>query len=98
MIYAVLFEDNKAADPDIRKNYMQAHLAFLRSNAEQIVSAGPLLMPDGAPYGGLWLVNASDETIVEVLIKEDPFWSTGLRADYLIYQWSLVFGKGNAVL
>jgi hypothetical protein len=49
---------------------------LLERNAARIKAAGPLR---GDPAGGLWLVEADSAAAVDVLVKEDPFWPTGLR-------------------
>lgn len=88
MIYAVLFNDNPAAPPDLRKRHMAAHLEFLAANPG-IHAAGPLF-ETGNPAGGLWLVEADAAQQVEALIRRDPFWPTGLRATHRILEWSRV--------
>lgn len=88
MLYAVLFNDNPAAQPDLRQRHMAAHLEFLAANAG-IQAAGPL-SEDGNPAGGLWLVQAEDVQQVEALIRKDPFWPTGLRDTHRILAWSQV--------
>jgi uncharacterized protein YciI len=88
--YAVLFEDNdeKAGK---RAEFMKEHLAFLRSNAEQISAAGPLKdAGTGLPAGSLWLARAGSHEEVTALVKADPFWPTGLRKSYKIVEWTKV--------
>lgn len=98
MLYAVFFEDNPAADPNLRKNHMPAHLAFLARHAVTVRAAGPLLACADEPPGGLWLVEAEDADEVTALIKDDPFWPTGLRASWRIFQWQRVFADGKALI
>lgn len=90
----ILFEDAKDADPDTRKRHMGAHLAFLERHRDAIEAAGPLSDPDGAGRDGAWIVEAEDEAAIEALIREDPFWPTGLRAGYTIIPWRQVFAGG----
>ena len=94
MLYAVLFEDNPNADSDIRRRQMAAHLSFLERNATRIKAAGPLRALSSDPAGGLWLVEADSAEVVEALVKEDPFWPTGLRGSIRILCWSRVFADG----
>ena len=92
MNYAVLFEDNdeKAGK---RAEFMREHLAFLRSNADQISAAGPLKdTKDGSSAGGLWLVKAGSREAVTELVMADPFWPTGLRKSFTILEWTKVHG------
>ena len=96
MIYAVLFEDN-ANRADMRPKHMPEHLAFLESNASRIRDAGPLKDTESdAPAGGLWIVEADTPQSVKVLVRADPFWSTGLRKSVRILEWTQVFTKGKA--
>ena len=92
MNYAVLFEDNdeKAGK---RAEFMTEHLAFLRSNGEQISAAGPLKdTKNGSPAGGLWLVKAGSREEIAELVMADPFWPTGLRKSFTILDWTKVPG------
>src|SRR6266498_713452 len=79
MLYVVLFEDNPSLGADVRRQHMPAHLSFLERNAARIKAAGPLRMSSGEPAGGLWVVEADSPEVVDALVKEDPFWPTGLR-------------------
>jgi uncharacterized protein YciI len=92
MKFAVIFEDNEA-HADQRAVHMQAHLAFLEANADQIDAAGPL-KEDGAGAGGLWLVDAQDAEAVQQLVQTDPFWPTGLRKSVRILEWVQVCRDG----
>jgi uncharacterized protein len=98
MTFIVLFEDDPGANPDIRTTWMAAHLAFLESNAGTIRAAGPLIDDDGRGAGGLWLLEATDEQAVERLVREDPFWSTGLRKSFRILRWRQVYADGARLI
>ena len=97
MIFVVLFEDDPAAGPDVRRAHMAAHLAFLERHA-QVRAAGPLKTGDGQVAGGLWLVDAGDPSEVDALVKEDPFWPTGLRKSVRILAWTQVFADGRRLI
>ncbi|MFT4001854.1 MAG: YciI family protein [Rhizobium sp.] len=96
-LFAVLFEDDGHNAAAIRKAYLQRHFAFLEANAETINSAGPLSREDDAFAGGLWLVEAEAVDDVDRLVKEDPFWPTGLRKSVQILKWNRVFIEGALV-
>ena len=98
MLYAILFEDNTSLGSDVRSKHMPAHLSFLEKNARWIKAAGPLRTPSSDAAGGLWLVEADGPDVVEALVKEDPFWPTGLRRAVRILIWSQVFAEGRRVL
>ena len=95
MKYIVLFEDDPAADPDVRSRHMSAHLAFLEENTETVIAAGPLMSSNGEGAGGLWLVDAAGEPEIDALVKSDPFWPTGLRKSVRILKWNQVFADGH---
>ena len=97
-MFIVLFEDNPNAGADVRRRLMVDHLAFLERHAERIRAAGPLRSGDGEPAGGLWLVDAADDTEVDALVKEDPFWPTGLRKSVRILAWRQVFADGRRLI
>ena len=93
-LFAVLFEDDPTR-ADVRPRLMQDHLAFLERHAASIRSAGPLR--DAAaqtPAGGLWLVEATDGSAVDALVRDDPFWPTGLRRSVRVLEWTRVFADG----
>ena len=98
MLYAVLFEDNTTLGADVRRQHISAHLSFLEKNAARIKSAGPLRASSGDPAGGLWVVEADSSDEVDALVKEDPFWPTGLRRSVRILSWSQVFADGRRLI
>lgn len=98
MKYIILFEDSKNADPEIRKNHMKDHLAFLHENSGVIEAAGPLLDQEGKGRDGLWIVDADNEMQAERLVKQDPFWPTGLRQNFAIIPWRQVFCGGESLI
>jgi hypothetical protein len=98
MKFAVLFEDNPSAGNDIRHTHMPAHLAFLEKYSTNVLAAGPLKTSEGEGAGGLWLVEAADSSEVDALIKEDPFWPTGLRRSARIFEWRPVFADGRRLI
>ena len=94
MLMVVVFEDNPTLG-DVRRRHIGDHLAFLERNARLVRAAGPLETPEGAPAGGLWIVDAKDAAEVDALVKQDPFWPTGLRKSVTILAWSQVFADGK---
>jgi uncharacterized protein YciI len=90
-LFAVLFEDEVVLANAVRQRHMAAHLAFLERHAASVRAAGPLREVDGAAAGGLWLVEAAGASEVDALIREDPFWPTGLRRSHRVLEWNRVF-------
>jgi uncharacterized protein YciI len=95
MLFAVLFEDDLARAEEVRSKHMQAHLEFLERNASAVTAAGPLRNESGNPAGGLWLVKADTHNQVERLLREDPFWPTGLRKSVRVLEWKQVYAEGR---
>lgn len=98
MKFIVLFEDHPDAAPDIRKTHMSRHLAFLETHRDQFEAAGPLSDLTDAGRDGLWIVEAEREEDVERLIREDPFWPTGLRKSWSILKWKQVYANGSRLI
>lgn len=98
MKFAIFFEDDPKADPAIRKRHMAAHLAFLEAQGGAVEAAGPLMDADGAPAGGLWIVETANAAEAEALVKADPFWPTGLRKSFTIREWRRVFADGRPLI
>ena len=98
MKFLILFEDSPTVDPDTRMKHMPAHLAFLEGHSGQIEAAGPLQTPCDESAGGVWIVEAMDETAAERLVWTDPFWPTGLRKSYRILAWTQVYANGQRLI
>ncbi|MTH99969.1 MULTISPECIES: YciI family protein [Alphaproteobacteria] len=93
MTHIILFKDNPSADPGLRQTHMASHLDFLQANRDRIAGAGPLFKTAGESAGGLWLVNEANPNEVERMIREDPFWPTGLRLSHQVLRWNVVFAN-----
>jgi uncharacterized protein YciI len=98
MLYVVLFEDSASSGTDIRRRHMPAHLSFLEKNAVRIKAAGPLQALSGDPAGGLWVLEAEHPDVVHALVKDDPFWPTGLRHSVRLLSWAQVFADGRRLI
>jgi uncharacterized protein len=95
-VFAVLFEDDPELADAVRQRHMADHLTFLETHAKSIRAAGPLReTQDRTPAGGLWVVEAANPDAVELLVRSDPFWPTGLRRSFRILTWSQVFADGK---
>ena len=88
MLYAVRFHD-RPDRADVRRDQMQAHLAWLDAHRDQVLVAGSLRTEPGThPVGGLWIVEAEDSAAVDALLRNDPFFVHGLRERHEIHFWS----------
>lgn len=87
-LFAIRFHD-KPGMGELRRQLLQAHLAWAAANAEMVRAIGSLReSPEATPVGGLWVVRAPDKAAVEALIATDPFTTGGLRAGWDIHYWS----------
>ena len=91
MIFAVLFEDVPNQEHQ-RQAHMAAHLEFLETQAG-VLGAGPLFDLAGG-RGGLWLIDAPDASYVDAMVRQDPFFDTGLRKTVTVLEWRQVFRDG----
>ena len=87
MIYRLDRRDGKAAD--IRAATRPLHQAYMKQFASRARLGGPVLGPDGAPCGGLMLIEAESEEEVRAMLREDPFEQAQLseRIDVYPFRW-----------
>jgi uncharacterized protein YciI len=96
--YIVRFTDNSDR-AEARDRLMPEHLRFLEAHGHSIKAAGPLRdETTGEPAGGLWLVEAAQREEVDALVRQDPFWPTGLRKEVTILLWNKVFADGRRLI
>ena len=98
MKFIVTFEDNEKMS-HMRQRHMAEHLSFLETNQNNIEAAGPLFqVSDGEGAGGIWVVDAESEEAAHDLVRNDPFWPTGLRKNYTVLGWKQVFADGRRLI
>jgi uncharacterized protein YciI len=91
MLFIVQFED-KPGTGDLRQKLLEDHFAFLDGKKDKVLVPGSVReIPSDKPLGGLWIVEAENETEVRDLFKDDPFWVNGLRASVRINRWAKAF-------
>ena len=91
MLYIIQFED-KPGTSELRDKLLESHFKFLDLMKERVLVAGSLRdVASDKPVGGLWIVEASDESDVRDIFKDDPFWTNGLRASVRINRWHKAF-------
>lgn len=98
MKFIVTFEDNDELS-HMRQKHMAEHLSFLEANQGSIEAAGPLFrIESNEGAGGIWIVEADSGEAVHDLVKNDPFWPTGLRKSYTVLGWKQVFANGSRLV
>jgi uncharacterized protein len=91
MLFIVQFED-KPGMAELRQKLIADHFAFLDSRKDKVLVAGSVReIPSDLPLGGLWIVEAENETEVRNIFKGDPFWMSGMRASVRINRWVKAF-------
>lgn len=89
MLFTIRFTDDPTAF-NVRKEYLNPHLAWLKKKREVVKAAGSLREKNrDQPVGALWVVEAETEQDVLSIFSDDPFWVNGLRASVEILSWSL---------
>ena len=94
MLFVIRFHDHSDRE-DRRQANMAAHLDFLDDLAPQIRAAGPLSGPDGAPAGGMWVMEADSVDAVQAAIRADPLFAAGLRDRWEVLSWRQVHRDGQ---
>lgn len=87
MVYRVDRGDGQAAG--IRAATRPQHQAYMKQFAARARLGGPVLGPDGAPCGGLMLIEAESEEEVRAILRDDPFEKAGLseRIEVHPFRW-----------
>ncbi len=84
MLFAIYCRD-KADHLDLRKATRAEHLPYLKSFADKMVFAGPLLAEDGeTPIGSLLVLDLEDRAAAEAFAAGDPYANVGLFAETTI--------------
>ena len=93
MLYAIYCLD-KPGSLEVRLANRQAHVAYLESQGEKLVTAGPLMSEDGqTPLGSLLVFEAANRAEVEAFTTADPYAIAGLFESVAIRPWRKVFPK-----
>ena len=77
---------------DVRAQNREAHVAYLTSRRDAMVTAGPLLDDDGeSMIGSLILLDLPDRAAAEAFAAGDPYAKAGLFKSVRIHPWRKVF-------
>jgi uncharacterized protein YciI len=78
----------------VRQAHRAAHIAYLESQGERLVAAGPLLSDDGeAMIGSLIILDCADRAEAEAFAAGDPYAAAGLFETVTIRPWRRVFPR-----
>ena len=93
MLYAIYCLD-KPGSLEVRLGNRPAHVAYLESQGEKLITAGPLLSDDGqTPLGSLLVFEAASRAEAEAFAAGDPYALAGLFESVAIRPWRRVFPK-----
>lgn len=90
-VFTVDLEDSDAA-PELRRQHLAAHLAWVERVMDRILVAGPRI-EDGEMRASFYLVEASDEAAARALISEDPYWDAGVWRTMQVRSFAPVAGR-----
>ena len=90
MMFMIKF-DNLEDSHALRDAHLEAHIGYLDRYRNAIVVAGATRDADDSITGGMWLIEAADESAVREIFEEDPFWKAGLRRSVEVARWSRLF-------
>lgn len=91
MLYAILANDQPDA-PDLRREHLEAHLAFIAEQSERIRVAGPLLDERGEKVGSLLVIEAESLPAARAWIATDPYARAGVWRRIVVRPFRAVAG------
>ncbi|MFN0265073.1 YciI family protein [Tepidamorphus sp. 3E244] len=96
MLFAAICRD-KPDSLEIRMNARPAHLEHLKTHADSVRLAGPLLADDGeTPCGSLLVIEAEDVIEARKILDADPYADAGLFETIELSPWKWVVGNPDA--
>ena len=91
-MYFIIHCTDNPGSAHIRVENRPAHVDFLKSNRDNLYTAGPTLNDDGEDMNGsLLIVDFPDREAVEAFAAADPYAQAGLFESVVIKPWKLVF-------
>ena len=77
---------------ELRKANRDAHLAYLKAHADQVVAAGPTLSDDGESMTGSCLIMAfTDAAAAQAFCDGDPYAQAGVFDSISVTPWKKVY-------
>jgi uncharacterized protein len=84
---------DKAGDGSLRMANREAHLAFLKANADAVRLGGPFLSDDGSRMvGSMLVIEAEDLAAAKAWAAGDPYAKAGVFENVDIRPWKAVVG------
>ncbi len=94
-MHFVFFCTDKPGHAQVRAENRDAHIAYLKSFAAQVVMAGPTLADDGGGHGNemtgsVLIMDFADRAAAEAFAEGDPYTKAGLFESVIIRPWKKV--------
>lgn len=87
-MHYIVFAVDKPGHVDLRLANRPAHLEYLKSKRDIIVTAGPMQSDDGdAMIGSMLVLDVPDRAAAEDFAKGDPYAKAGLFESTVIKRW-----------
>ena len=93
MLFAVVAIDHPGRLA-VRKKTRPAHLAYLKKNLNQVVTAGPFMAEDGTSVGSMLVIQARSLGAAEAFMAKDPYSKARLFESVTVRPWSPTLGSG----
>ena len=90
MPFAILTFDNPNSG-DLRNQIRPEHVAYLDARRHLMLAGGAMLDPNGAPCGGIILIETEERAVAEDFAANDPFNKAGLFEDVKVVRWRKSF-------
>lgn len=91
-MHFVIYCIDKPGHGNVRADNRPAHIEFLKSSADKIVAAGPMLSDDGeGMVGSTLIMEFADKAEAQAWADSDPYAQAGLFERVDITPWKKVF-------
>lgn len=92
----ILIAHDKADSQALRQQTRAAHLAYWKDPpGAELVFGGPLLGPDGQPFGSILVLETADEDQARAVFEADPYVAADLFEMTTLSPFRLVFERGQ---
>ena len=93
MLFAIVAID-RPGRLALRKRTRPAHLAYLKKNLKQVVTAGPFMAENGASVGSMLVIEAKTLRAAEGFMAKDPYTKARLFESVTVRPWAPTLGSG----
>jgi uncharacterized protein YciI len=83
MLFVLMGHDSANA-PELRRQFLSAHLEWVVGVMEHIRVAGPVADEQGQPCMSLYIVDSATESEARALIETDPYFRCGVWRELIV--------------